>query len=328
MKNNPRNRQMLGTVSPEIGDVSRLIVKFLSVILCASFCLNTVHLFAGENNLPCDKCAKESEFSWNPDNQYVTPRLERFYRLEEMVRAAYESRDEAELSARANEYLDLASIYRCNWNYGNAVHDANRYLGLASLRSGNVEQAVMFLLRSGKSTGSPQLNSFGPDLNLAGELLKQGQVGPVRAYLVDVKRFWKMDNGQIDQWLAALERGERPELNRFAAMMPPLWMLLLWLVVITGPAIVALFLMYIGRRTLRRKVLFLFVAMSAGYVSLILLYWTIVPLMIRLVTTSELARNAVWLLTVCLPIILSLAVPAAVVFGVFRCFLASSRKAR
>jgi len=54
------------------------------------------------------------------------------------------------------EYLELANTYRCNWNYGNAVHDANRYLGLISLKKGDTDAAVVYLREAGKSTGSPQ----------------------------------------------------------------------------------------------------------------------------------------------------------------------------
>ena len=58
-----------------------------------------------------------------------------------------------ELADRAKEFLELAAVYRCNWNYGNAIHDANRYLGLASLRAGKVDEAAKFLVLAGKSTG-------------------------------------------------------------------------------------------------------------------------------------------------------------------------------
>jgi hypothetical protein len=136
--------------------------------------------------------------------------------------------------------LELAAIYRCNWNYGNAIHDANRYLGLASLRDGNVDEAARLLVLSGKSTGSPQLDSFGPDLDLANQLLKHGKIDPVLEYLRDIKRFWKMDNGQLDQWLSAIDRGDKPELDRFSSMKPSPWMIALWWLVIGLPAIAAL----------------------------------------------------------------------------------------
>jgi len=253
--------------------------------------------------------------------------LEHFYRLEEQIRAAYESQDDAQLKARANEYLNLAALYRCNWNYGNAVHDANRYLGLASLRSGDLSQAATFLVLSGKSTGSPQLDTFGPDLTLADELLKHGQADAVKAYLTDIKHFWRMDNGQVDEWLSAIDRGERPALDRFSAIRPSAWMIALWWLVITGPLLAALLLTYVGRRSISRKVLFLLLGITAGYASLIFLNLVIVPLMIKLVSLGD-ATGTFLLMATYLPLILALALPVAVVFALFRYFSSSTRGAR
>lgn len=166
----------------------------------------------------CDQCGKEPEVASNPE--YVTPRLEHFYELGDQVKAAYESANDAELTALAHEYLELANVYRCNWNYGNAIHDSNRYLGLASLRHGSADDAARFLVLSGKSAGSPQLDTFGPDLELANQLLQRGETEAVTTYLREIKHFWKMDRGQVDQWLAAIEKGEKPNLDRFSAMKP------------------------------------------------------------------------------------------------------------
>jgi hypothetical protein len=101
-----------------------------------------------------------------------------------------------DVKSLAKEYLELALTYRCNWNYGNAAHDGNRYLGLVRLRNGNLEQAAAHLEVSGKTTGSPQLNSFGPDLDLADQLLKRGLIKPVEQYLVDINLFWKSGSAQ------------------------------------------------------------------------------------------------------------------------------------
>jgi len=38
------------------------------------------------------------------------------------------------------------------------------------LKEGKVEDAKHYLLEAGKTPGSPQLNSFGPDMSLAEEL--------------------------------------------------------------------------------------------------------------------------------------------------------------
>jgi len=115
--------------------------------------------------------------SWNPENKFVTDRLKRFYALDDQIKAAYAANDSAGTGKLATEYLELANTYRCNWNYGNAVHDANRYLGLISLKKGDTDAAIVYLREAGKSTGSPQLDTFGPELDLANELLKLRKVG-------------------------------------------------------------------------------------------------------------------------------------------------------
>lgn len=110
-------------------------------------------LCAGETDRPCGKHAANSELSWNPAEQFVTPRLNRFYGVEEIMKSAYLAGNDDEVQSLASEYLTLASAYRCNWNYGNAIHDANRYLGLVSLRHGNMREAAGYLQLSGENTG-------------------------------------------------------------------------------------------------------------------------------------------------------------------------------
>jgi len=198
-------------------------VRTLKFLCCAVILSIPSALLAGEADVPCDKHAASSELSWNPVDQFVTPRLSRFYRVEQIMKSAYLAGNDNQVISLATEYLTLASMYRCNWNYGNAVHDANRYLGLVSLRKGNMQQAANFLQLSGKTPGSPQLNSFGPDLDLANELLKRKQISPVTQYLTDIKVFWKDGRAQVDRWLAAIARGETPSLNRVFASMSSPW---------------------------------------------------------------------------------------------------------
>jgi len=168
----------------------------------------------------------------------------------------------------AAEYLELAAVYRCNWNYGNAVHDANRYLGLMRLKNGNTAGAVEHLLRAGKSTGSPQLDTFGPELDLANELLKQGSAEPVMEYLRDIKRFWRLDQGQVVAWLSSIEKGERPELSRFAANQPSAAQVALFWFVLTWPLLVIGGTLYLLRRRIVRKWLFGITGVVAGYVAM------------------------------------------------------------
>src|SRR5688572_12400732 len=222
---------------------------------------------ACEADSSCDKCAKDSEMSWNPGNRYVSDRLKRFYSLDDLIKSAYEANNLSSASSLANEYLGLASAYRCNWNYGNAIHDANRYLGLISLKNGDQATAVAYLLKSGKSSGSPQLNSFGPDFDLADALLQAGHAEPVKVYLADIKKFWKMENGQVDEWLASIDKGERPSLSRFAAK-PSAWQLALFWLALAWPALVVATCLYVQRRRISSKWLFGIAGLVVGYASM------------------------------------------------------------
>jgi len=110
----------------------------------------------------------------------------------------------------ANTVLSVAENYRSNWNYGNAVHKANLALGRLALRSGDIEQAKHYLIEAGKTPGSPQLNSFGPNMLLAKELLERGEKAAVLQYLDLCGKFWRSDFGAVATWRAIIAEGKQP----------------------------------------------------------------------------------------------------------------------
>jgi hypothetical protein len=77
--------------------------------------------------------------------------------------------------SRAQKLLALAEANRNDWNYGNAVHDGHVVLGQVALAFGDVDTAKSELLAAGRTPGSPQLNSFGPNMRLASDLLDAGE---------------------------------------------------------------------------------------------------------------------------------------------------------
>jgi hypothetical protein len=89
--------------------------------------------------------------------------------------------EQARIDAEAS--LRLAGDYRLSWNYGSAIFEANTVLGLVSIREGKVPEAGTYLLEAGSSPGSPQLNSFGPRMELANMLLRQRRQDVVLRYL-------------------------------------------------------------------------------------------------------------------------------------------------
>ena len=102
--------------------------------------------------------------------------------------------------AYAGEALSLAPQFRQDWNYGNAIHNGHVVLGRLALARGDVESACRELLLAGQTPGSPQLDSFGPNMSLAHELLQRGQRDAVCRYFDECRAFWRSDFGALKRW--------------------------------------------------------------------------------------------------------------------------------
>lgn len=296
------------------------MLKHLSTLLLVTALVVSTSSPACDLNVSCDKCAKESEYSWNPNNLFVTTRLSRFYSLNDKIAEAYRANDSGKVKVLAKENLELAAAYRCNWNFGNAIHDTNRILGLVSLKSGDIDAAANYLLKAGKSTGSPQLNSFGPELDLANELLKLGKVDAVQSYLKDIKAFWEMNNGQVDVWLAQIEKGGRPQLDRFSGNKPgPILLFMFWFAT-AWPVIVSIAFFYAKRKRITKKPLFLIIAVSSGYAAMYLGNWIIGYVIQTIIPGIEnLGKTTIFLMSY-LPLGIVLFLPILVVLILLRFF--------
>jgi len=77
----------------------------------------------------------------------------RFHQLPEIMAQTYKNEHYQELQALASEYLTLAKQHKTDWNYGNAIHQANIYLGLIVLEHQETEKAKTFLLNAGQTPG-------------------------------------------------------------------------------------------------------------------------------------------------------------------------------
>jgi thiol-disulfide isomerase/thioredoxin len=138
----------------------------------------------------------------------------RFYVLAPLARSLLAAGSTGRAAEAASDLLAAAPKYPNDWNYGNAIHWGNIVLGRVALRDGKVEEARKRLLAAGATKGSPQLNSFGPDFELARELVNKGETAPVLEYLELVRNFWKMENGSLDYWAAAIRDGGVPMFAR------------------------------------------------------------------------------------------------------------------
>ncbi|MCG8314503.1 MAG: hypothetical protein MI976_14945 [Pseudomonadales bacterium] len=127
--------------------------------------------------------------------------------------AAFWSVDEG-LLERAKEYanksLELSANYSSDWNYSNALHKSYLTLGRVALRNEDLESAGKYLIKASEVSGSPQLDSFGPNMVLANELLEKGQSDVVLQYLSNCELFWEMGSVRLRNWSSKIEGGESP----------------------------------------------------------------------------------------------------------------------
>ena len=134
----------------------------------------------------------------------------------------------------AIELLDSATNPK-DWNYGNAVFFGNMVQGQVALRRGDLAAARARLLAAGHTTGSPQLNSFGPNMSLARDLLtgveevtsassasreervpRRYETSPetrqtVLEFFDLCQAFWTMGRDRLQQWSQQVRAGVVPE---------------------------------------------------------------------------------------------------------------------
>ncbi|MDP3509438.1 MAG: hypothetical protein Q8T09_15805 [Candidatus Melainabacteria bacterium] len=142
-----------------------------------------------------------------------------YYMLDDLAELAFNAGNLEEASEAALKSLSLAFTFGQDWNDGNAIHNANSILGRIALKKDDIEAAKKHLALAGETTGSPQLNSFGPEMTLAEELFVIGEIESVVAYLEACKRFWSSgcERGALDRGIAQLRSGEIPNFaDRFA----------------------------------------------------------------------------------------------------------------
>jgi hypothetical protein len=127
-----------------------------------------------------------------------------------LAEMAFDAGDIPKARAYADQLLTLAKASPKSWDYGNAVHKGHLVLGRIAVREGRIVDAVGLLRASGETPGSPQLNSFGPNMSLAKDLLEHREIDAVLAYLELCRVFWKMGGGKLDAWVQEVKAGRVP----------------------------------------------------------------------------------------------------------------------
>ena len=130
--------------------------------------------------------------------------------LEDLAKGAYS----ADQLNKARHYAELMlQNTESGWNFGNRVHHGNLVLGRIALREGNIEEAKSRLIAAGNTPGSPQLNSFGPNMALAKALLEIGEREVVLEYFKLCSTFWNSDRAKdkLDNWGTLAAAGRIPD---------------------------------------------------------------------------------------------------------------------
>jgi hypothetical protein len=130
--------------------------------------------------------------------------------LAELPMLAFEAGDMEKARAYAERLLSSARRQQDSWNLSDSVHKGNLILGRIAAIEGRLADAVGFLRASGETTGSPVLNSFGPNMSLAKDLLERGEREAVLAYFEACRVFWKMGGTRLDAWRQDVEAGRIP----------------------------------------------------------------------------------------------------------------------
>lgn len=127
--------------------------------------------------------------------------------LADLAKCSFDAGNFEKAKKYALQMLEEARKDTKNWNYGNAIHDGNLVLGRISFAEGKIREAKEYLLKAGDTPGSPQLDSFGPNMTLAKDLLEKGEKDAVIDYLKKCSKFWKEAEGL----LKSIDKGESPE---------------------------------------------------------------------------------------------------------------------
>ena len=151
-----------------------------------------------------------------PELQQTTSVARKLSLLTSLAPAALAAKDFAKASSYANELMALGQSQQNQPGfgpsiYGNSTHVGNIVLGQIAMVNGNVNSAKEHLLSAARISGSPTLSSFGPDMQLAKELIEKGERDTAIAYFDLCATFWTNDRGRLQQWKDAVAKGSMPD---------------------------------------------------------------------------------------------------------------------
>ena len=138
----------------------------------------------------------------------------KWYLYDDLAEIAFDVGELAIAKNAALKSVSLAEKFGNDWYGGNAIHNGNCILGRLALHNGQLGKAIFHLNEAGKTRGSPQLDSFGPNMRFAQEMLDAGQKEPVIRYLEACKRFWYGNSKRLSDCISQIEQGKSLPLPR------------------------------------------------------------------------------------------------------------------
>jgi RNA polymerase sigma factor (sigma-70 family) len=139
----------------------------------------------------------------------ATTEQDRYYALGRAAKECFVAGRITEARAHAEELMALIPKYPAY--QGDAIQDANLVLGRLAAREGRIKAAKEYLIQAGKSPGSPSMNSFGPNMTLAKDLIEKGETTVALQYFALCRKFWKMGGEKLDQWTDDVIRSRTPD---------------------------------------------------------------------------------------------------------------------
>jgi thiol-disulfide isomerase/thioredoxin len=137
--------------------------------------------------------------------------------LVDLARAQFDAGAFEQAARTAETLLKDAAQFPDGGNRGGAIHWGNIVLGRIALKAGKIEEAANRLVAAGRTESTPVLMSFGPDWQLAKDLVNQGETKAVLEYIELCRAFWTMGKSSLDRWAAAIRDGGVPNFLRVDA---------------------------------------------------------------------------------------------------------------
>lgn len=137
----------------------------------------------------------------------------RFYALGYAAKESFNVGKIEDARKYAQELMTYLAKYQkseTNWDFGNAIQDTNIVFGRIAMREGRIEDAKRYLIGAGKSPGSAVMDSFGPNMSLAKDLLQKGERDVVLEYFDLCRKFWSFHNDKLDEWSQDVKAGKIP----------------------------------------------------------------------------------------------------------------------